>query len=108
MRGFDDISFGCLRQRIHIVEMTKAAHSIIVRPIEPYQLDPCGHHLISMTIQRGVNEDISSCRVYATVISRFLEGTRQHDCCVGAKMTMSRQAEFVRQRFDAGSDFSKP
>ena len=76
MCRFDDIGFGRPRDFICIIQTIEAADPILVRPIKPYQLDPCRHHLISVTIQRRVNEDISSRRLYTTVISRFLEGAR--------------------------------
>ena len=74
MCRFDDIGFGRPREFICVVQMIEATDPILVRPIKPYQLDPCRHHLISVTIQRRVNEDIPSRRVYTAVISRFLEG----------------------------------
>ena len=108
MGRFDDIFFGPACQFIHVVQMIKPAYGTMVLPIKPYQLDPCGHKSISMTIQVGVNENIPSCRLDAAVISRFGERARQHDRCVATKMTMAGQAELVRYGLYARRDLAKP
>jgi hypothetical protein len=50
MRGLNNILFSRSTDFIHIVQMIQPANSASVPPVQPNQLDSCGHHLIPMAI----------------------------------------------------------
>ena len=69
---------------------------MLVRPMQTYQLDTRRNHLVRVTVERGMNQDIARGCEYAPHVTRFLEAARQDDRGIGAQMPMTRQGELGR------------
>src|SRR5215468_9930297 len=98
MCGFTEILFGSSRNLVDLVQMIEPTNASFIGPLKPDQLDAGRDHLISMTVQGGMDQHVACSCLNAPVVSGFLKAACQYNCRVGVKMLMPRQAETARQR----------
>lgn len=107
MCRFMEVLFGSSRNLVDLVQMIEPTNASFLGPLKPDQLDTGRDHLISMAVQGGVDQHVARSCLNTPVVSGFLKAACQHNCRIGVKMLMPRQAETAGQRLYTRGNASK-